>query len=191
MHIVCKHILHISCAHLVVCALLVYSQLKLSAQIRMLSYISCAALFCLQGWLKIVSQHRHGKQGRLITLDSHKWNANGLWNHIKASDGCEWCQKTRAWFACHSVTFRLFSVPILMEIDVYMGWQERKEKKEHSKPWGEREKMGGSGWRLIDDENQNGEIAKGLTCHVNKWKWGSGKKKKKKSTTVPTQDRLH
>lgn len=87
------------------------------------------------------SQHRRGKQGRLITFDNHKWNVNGLWNHIKVPDGCEWCQKPSAWFACHSVTFGLFSVPILMEIDVYTGWQggleEWKEgRKEHSNPWG-------------------------------------------------------
>lgn len=42
--------------------------------------------------------------------------------------------------------------------------------------------MGASGWRQIDNENQNGEMGsdkswyRGLTCHVNKWKWSSRKK---------------
>lgn len=104
-------------------------------------FLCCSFLF--RGWLSVVSQHRRGKRGRLITFDSHKWNANGLWNHIKVPDGCEWCQTTRAWFACHRVTFRPFSVPILTGIDVYTGWQGGSEKwkegeKEHSKPWGEK-----------------------------------------------------
>lgn len=96
-------------------------QIMCSNQNAIAQYSCCSFLFW--GRLSVVSQHRRGKQGRLITFDSHKWNANGLWNHIKVSDGCEWCQTTSAWFSCHSVTFRPFSVPILTGIDVYTGWQ--------------------------------------------------------------------
>ena len=115
-------------------------QIISSNQNAIAHFLCCS--FLSPGRLSVVSQHRRGKQGRLITFDGHKWNANGLWNHIKVPDGCEWCQKTRAWFACHSVTFGPFSVAILTGIDVYTGWQggleEWKEgEKEQSEPWGE------------------------------------------------------
>lgn len=137
----------------------VYSLSKSSVRIRMPLLSFFAALFFFRGWLSVVSQHRRGKQGRLITFDGHKWNANGLWNHIKVPDGCEWCQKTKAWFACHSVTFRPFSIPILTAIDAYMGWQGgleewKKGKKNTPSHEEKREKMGSSGWSLIDNENQ-------------------------------------
>lgn len=132
------------------------------------NYLCCSFLWV---WLSVVSQHRQGKRGRLITFDSHKWNANGFWIHIKDPDECEWCWKTSTWFACHCVTFGAFSVPILTGIDMYMGWQEgleewRDGKKNTTSQEAEKEKMEVSGWRLIDNENQIVEAGRGETRMV-------------------------
>lgn len=162
-------------------------------------WFSCY-FFLLQGWFSLVRQHCWGKPCRLITLDSHKLNANGLWIHIKVPDGCERWQQTRAWFVCHSVTFALFTFLINSERHIYQmtgrdgRWEE--EKKSNSHPWGvEREKMGSmriKKWFIMKAKmgrwRKKTSSYRGLTCHVNKWKWGYGRKK---STTVTTQDWLH
>lgn len=122
--------------------------------------------FLLQGWFSAVRQHCWGKSCRLITLDSHKLNANGLWIHIKVPDGCEWWQKTNAWFAFHSVTFALFTFLINTERhipDDREGWRTRRRKNQTAILW------------AIQWEKTSSYI--GLTCHVNKCKWGHGRKK--------------
>lgn len=116
------------------------------------NFLCCSFLSWV--WLSVVSQHLRGKRGRLITFDSHKWNANGFWIHIKDPDGCEWCWKTRACFACHCVTFGAFSVPILTGIDMYLGWQGgleewREGEKEHNEPRGGKGEIG-SQWMKTD-----------------------------------------
>lgn len=162
-------------------------------------WFSCY-FFLLQGWFSLVRQHCWGKPCRLITLDSHKLNANGVRIHIKVPDGCERWQQTRAWFACHSVTFALFTFLINAERHIYQmtgrdgRWEG--EKKSNSHPWGvEREKMGRmriKKWFIMEAKmgrrRKKTSSYRGLTCHVNKRKWGHGRKK---STSVTTQDWLH
>lgn len=136
----------------------VYFQSRLSVHIRMLWFSYYC--FLLLGWFSVVRQHYWGKQCRLITLDSHKLNPNGLWFHIKVPDGCEWWQETRAWFACHSVTFALFTFPINTDRHIYQTTGEdgnEKEKKKAILESGTSEKMWTVDKKVIDNESQNGE----------------------------------
>lgn len=116
-------------------------QLRLSIHIRMLRFSDYCSL--LQGWFSVVRQHYWGKPCKLITLGSHKLNANGLWFHNKVPGGCEWWQETRAWFTCHSVTFALFTFLISTDRHKYqMTGKGGKQGEKKSHPWlRKREKM--------------------------------------------------
>lgn len=91
---------------------------------------SCVCTFChapsFLRRLSEVSQHCQGKWGRLMTLDRHKWNANGLWNHIKALTGVSDAKnKSLIWLSqYHLQALFLF---ILMSRDIYVEWQRGQE----------------------------------------------------------------
>lgn len=205
----CEHVavsLHLSCFNTMHLQTVYISNIRVFSVQFICFHQNCiacdfpATFFLLQGWFSVVRQHCWGKPCRLITLDSHKLNANGLRIHIKVPDGCERWQQTRAWFACHSVTFALFTFLINAERHIYQmtgrdgRWEG--EKKSNSHPWGvEREKMGSmriKKWFIMKAKmgrwRKKTSSYRGLTCHVNKRKWGHGRKK---STTVTTQDWLH
>lgn len=128
-------------------------------------WFSCY-FFLLQGWFSVVRQHCWGKPCRLITLDSHKLNATGLQIHIKVPDGCERWQQTRAWFACHSVTFALFTFLINAERHIYQmtgrdgRWEGGKKIKQPSLRGGKGENGEYENIKVIHNESQNGEMEK-------------------------------
>lgn len=85
-------------------------------------------------------------------------NLNGLWIHIKVPDGVDWSKKKQELEWPVSVTFSPFTFLINAErLDDREGWR---RKKQTAILKGQNEKMGAYGWRMTDNESQNGETVR-------------------------------